>query len=933
MSQLLRRACEEAKTAGSDIRAQVRAVGNKFTRHSEVSAQEAVYLTLQMPLRRSSRSFIFINASPPEERPFILKDEELLKTLPDDSTDIQCANLFSRYIERPKHMEDMCLAHFAVWYDRIQQTATKPVKPVPDPRESDMEDNLDDDEYQCQSDIEKGRVKLRSGTMMRLRRHDKVARYVKYNKKTDPENHYRELLLLFHPWRDESKIRGDRDTYEDRYNDLTDEVEEVRAHFEHHSEELDMAEQMLENTEDSDERYDQVAPATQHVDMQDGNEENREDGQLFTEYDIGQDLGLSSRDAQGSDTAEELIRNRISDEQFRKDVRSLNVKQREIFDHILFNIKTNPEQMFLFLSGGAGVGKSRVTKCVYQALIRHFNTTAGDNPEQLNILLTAPTGKAAYLIGGTTIHPAFSVPANQNLVYKPLTSEKLNTLRTKMVGLKVLFIDEISMCGSNLFSFIDFRLQEIKQRSAPFGGVHLICVGDLFQLHPVMDRWIFQYPGRVDDLSVLAPHVWLDRMQLFELTEIMRQAGDVPFAEALNNIREGNHTNSNINLIKSRIITEEDHATKLDSTHILYYNKAVSDHNTKAFNACQGQKIQNTAKDVVIGDVQPQVKVKILQSAPVRPGDAMGLPKVYQTAVGLRNELTVNLDIVDGLVNGAVGTTKAISYLDVNQTVPSIIWILFDDVTIGSERRRNFRNIYSADLDNLWTPIAPIARQFTVGKYKNAKIQRTQFPLQLACAKTVHRSQGVTLAEIVVQLPNEKRPHIHYVALSRVSSLTGLNILEPFDSSKVTVSPDVKGEMERLRQSCQLRLYNEPFNEVDRHALTVCFQNAQSVKLHFGDIIANAYFHKCDILMFAESKLCKADGHLHIDGYYEHRHDFSPTRSPYGIVIYTKISSIESTSRNVSRNGLEIIMLSISKPYELDILCVYCRPNESFTNI
>ena len=84
-------------------------------------------------------------------------------------------------------------------------------------------------------------------------------------------------------------------------------------------------------------------------------------------------------------------------------------------------------------------------------------------------------------------------PANQNLVYKPLTSYKLNTLRTKVVGLKVLFIDEISMCGSNLFSFIDFRLSANKHGIAPFGDAHLICLGDLFQLHQVMDRWLFQY--------------------------------------------------------------------------------------------------------------------------------------------------------------------------------------------------------------------------------------------------------------------------------------------------------------------------------------------------------------------------------------------------------------------------------------------------------
>jgi hypothetical protein len=75
ISELLRKTCEDARQTGSDIRSQERAIGNKFTKHSEMSAQEAVYLTLQLPLKRCSRSFIFINTSPPEERSFILKSE------------------------------------------------------------------------------------------------------------------------------------------------------------------------------------------------------------------------------------------------------------------------------------------------------------------------------------------------------------------------------------------------------------------------------------------------------------------------------------------------------------------------------------------------------------------------------------------------------------------------------------------------------------------------------------------------------------------------------------------------------------------------------------------------------------------------------------------------------------------------------------------
>lgn len=96
MSELMRRACEDARKGGSDIRNQVREIGNKFTKHVEISAQEAAYITLQLPMKRSSRSFLFLNTSPPDDRLFIVKDKEQIKRLPYDSEEIQCENVISR---------------------------------------------------------------------------------------------------------------------------------------------------------------------------------------------------------------------------------------------------------------------------------------------------------------------------------------------------------------------------------------------------------------------------------------------------------------------------------------------------------------------------------------------------------------------------------------------------------------------------------------------------------------------------------------------------------------------------------------------------------------------------------------------------------------------------------------------------------------------
>ncbi len=126
---------------------------------------------------------------------------------------------------------------------------------------------------------------------------------------------------------------------------------------------------------------------------------------------------------------EETIRNRLSDDDFRSLVRSLNRKQLEIFYHILHTAKTSGPQQFIFLSGGAGVGKTRVLKAVYQALLKHYNTAEGEDPEAIRVLLAAPTGKAAYLIKGNTVHAAFHIPANQGFQYKNISHQTQNTVR------------------------------------------------------------------------------------------------------------------------------------------------------------------------------------------------------------------------------------------------------------------------------------------------------------------------------------------------------------------------------------------------------------------------------------------------------------------------------------------------------------------------
>jgi len=119
--------------------------------------------------------------------------------------------------------------------------------------------------------------------------------------------------------------------------------------------------------------------------------------------------------------------------------------------------------------------------------IRFLNSIAGKNPDDVKVVKTALTGKAAFSIKGNTLHAAFKIPANRGFEYSALDSDRLNTIRAKLNKLRVIFIDKISMVESGMVNFLTLRLQQIMGTNEPFGGISLVTAGDLFQLKPVFD--------------------------------------------------------------------------------------------------------------------------------------------------------------------------------------------------------------------------------------------------------------------------------------------------------------------------------------------------------------------------------------------------------------------------------------------------------------
>ena len=920
MSALLDRACKEARQGNMDIKRQVRHIGNQFLNSVEVSAQEACYLVLQMPLTKASREVLFINTSPPDERVFLLKQQAKLEELASDSTDIQCGNLIQRYAQRPSALQNWCLADYASqlyikYPDKLEDEETQEVNDD-DINQNDSDDDLEknpnsDAEFSSSETL----LTLKNGIVIKRRRNDRILRYVHYSRKSDPENHFREKLMLFLPWKNEhTDLLGGCDSYEAHYKKISHVIENRVSRYEHHTDELEEA--MLAAEEDHNAQYDELAPNAQQANADDEAEGQQETDEFIhfnpdrptqhRQCDIGSEIGVVS----GSSIISENP-SRLPDDQYNKLVRNLNDKQREFFFHVLHVMKTTTDPMHVFLSGGAGVGKSVLIKALYQALHRHLHSTEGEDPDDIRILLCAFTGKAAFNINGVTIASAFHKKYNQS--NQSMSSDELNTFRMRYRNLQVVIIDEISMVGNKMLNFIDTRLKELTSTNRPFGGISIIAVGDLFQLQPVCDSWIFS------DLShgvqPLATNLWKEHFTMFELTEIMRQKDDLHFANLLNRLRTNDLTGADKIEIALHSISPFHENYPKSAPHLFIENKFVDDFNDKFIAALTGAKIIVESHDTVVSDLPKNTKERLIQSLPTDANKTANLSKTLTVTVDMIYDITINLNVADGIANGSTCVVKCVECRMKETTRPSIVWVLFSDAAIGTATRQKYRHLYHDNIDQTWTPIFEVSRNFL---YNRKSFQRSNFPLKPAAAKTVHKSQGCTVDEVVVDLSQtntKKVPHIHYVALSRVRKLENLYITN-FNEEALSVDGRVIEEMGRLRNECKVSLSYVPLYSTDGEDLKIVLNNARSLHKHFVDVRSEPNVIAADVIGITESRLVASDvdADYHIEGYKMVRLDQTRTntnsRPPHGLVMYVK-----------DEQACECIPLYTSKVQE----CLLCR--------
>ena len=301
MSELLHEACTEARKGNASIKQQVRDIGSEFVNNVEISAQEAVYIVLHLPMKKASRQIIFINTSLPEGKVELLTPIDDIKEMDDNCEEIYTSGLLKRYSKHPAKLEHLTLADWAAWYDYSGKQYVKPANKLDldglpletliDRSKDDDDDGGDDDDDDDDDELSKNsysKTKKRSKT--------RLIRSVWFNKEAEPEKHCRELIMLFTPWRnEETDLLGTFSSYQERYKMLSKVISEQMKQYAVCNEDFNEIEQNMNIMKES---FDSLAPCTQNIEQQDRAEGNQDLHPDFNEHcNLSDDIGIPSADS------------------------------------------------------------------------------------------------------------------------------------------------------------------------------------------------------------------------------------------------------------------------------------------------------------------------------------------------------------------------------------------------------------------------------------------------------------------------------------------------------------------------------------------------------------------------------------------------------------------------------------------------------------
>ncbi len=394
-----------------------------------------------------------------------------------------------------------------------------------------------------------------------------------------------------------------------------------------------------------------------------------------------------------------------------------------------------------FLTGRAGTGKSTFLRLVQEQVNKNF-------------VVLAPTGVAAMNVGGQTIHSFFGFPFG---VLCPGDCGNMNTEKIALVRhLDTIIIDEVSMTRCDVIDAIDRTLRMYRRSFAPFGGIQMVFVGDMFQLEPVTTnqdaqilREFYGYGSYYFYKAAAMEHL---RLPKIEFTKIYRQS-DPLFINLLENIRTGRANYKDLMRINSRVQPDGEENRKM---------KVILTMTRRNANAINESRLESLDAPQLIYEAQ-------YQGDPKKDDDVVLAQLVLKE--GAQVMFTRN-DTARRWSNGTIGVIEKLTE---------------DSISVRLDERQVY-DVQPEQWDNIEYEYDKEAKRCL----KTVKGSTIQYPLRLAWAITVHKSQSLTFDRVAIDFGQRAFCNGQaYVALSRVRSLEGLDLLRPMTLSSVMVSKDV----------------------------------------------------------------------------------------------------------------------------------------------
>lgn len=415
-----------------------------------------------------------------------------------------------------------------------------------------------------------------------------------------------------------------------------------------------------------------------------------------------------------------------------------------------------------FVTGKAGTGKS--------FLLQMF-----EKGTKKKILKLAPTGVAALHIGGATIHSAFGM-SNLNVDIDDLNERTLLLKQQKrelLQKLDTIIIDEVSMVRADVLEKIEKILRIVNKTSLPFGGKQMLLFGDVFQLSPIASREEIHYlKDRYEGIHFFNSNSYKNgNFRFVELVTNHRQKGDTAFFEILNRIREGKVNKNDIDRINERYFQGD--TRELRRIVRLYPKKADAEEiNSKELDAIPAKEYVFSHHEVFNTMGNQNFKLE----------NNFQISSELKIKVGALVMMTRN-DINKRWVNGTLAIVSQIK----SQTV---------DIELENG------DVYSAPIIEVTVngrkyDVLPCEWEQKEAEYKNGKIKYKtvyktyQYPMILAYAITIHKSQGMTYKDVACAPGKTFASGQAYVALSRCESLDGLYLLDRLTAEEIKVDPQV----------------------------------------------------------------------------------------------------------------------------------------------